>query len=123
MRPMIVLAGPTASGKTIAGNPAGGAVRRRDRLAATRSRSIARWRSGPRSRLHEERAMVPHHLIDMAWPDEQVTAGDYSRLAREALRGISERGRLPIVAGGTGFYLRALIDGLFPAPAGAAGAA
>jgi tRNA dimethylallyltransferase len=64
----------------------------------------------------EERALVPHHLIDVAWPDEQVTAGDYSRLAREALRGIAERGRLPIVAGGTGLYLRALIDGLFPAP-------
>jgi tRNA dimethylallyltransferase len=63
----------------------------------------------------EERALVLHHLIDVAWPDEQVTAGDYSRLAREALRGITERKRLPIVAGGTGLYLRALIDGLFPA--------
>ena len=59
-----------------------------------------------------------------AWPDEACTAGDYSRLAREALTGITERGRtsmnarghLPIVAGGTGLYLRALIDGLFPAP-------
>jgi len=64
----------------------------------------------------EERALIPHHLIDVAWPDGQVTAGDYSRLAREALRGITERGKLPIVAGGTGLYLRALIDGLFPAP-------
>ena len=64
----------------------------------------------------EERALVPHHLIDVAWPDEQVTAGDYSRLAREALRGITERGKIPIVTGGTGLYLRALIDGLFPAP-------
>ncbi len=64
----------------------------------------------------EERELIPHHLIDVAWPDEQVTAGDYSRLAREALRGISDRGHLPIVAGGTGLYLRALIDGLFPAP-------
>ncbi len=45
-----------------------------------------------------------------------MTAGDYSRLAREALRGIAGRGHLPIVAGGTGLYLRALIDGLFPAP-------
>jgi tRNA dimethylallyltransferase len=65
---------------------------------------------------HEERALVPHHMIDIAWPDEACTAGDYSRLAREALTGITERGHLPIVAGGTGLYLRALIDGLFPAP-------
>jgi tRNA dimethylallyltransferase len=64
----------------------------------------------------EERARVPHHLIDVAWPDEACTAGDYSRMARESLAGITERGHLPIVAGGTGLYLRALIDGLFPAP-------
>jgi tRNA dimethylallyltransferase len=55
-------------------------------------------------------------MIDIAWPDEPCTAGDYSRQAREALSGIIQRGRLPIVAGGTGLYLRALIDGLFPAP-------
>jgi tRNA dimethylallyltransferase len=55
-------------------------------------------------------------MIDIAWPDEACTAGDYSRQAREALTGITERGHLPIVAGGTGLYLRALIDGLFPAP-------
>ena len=59
---------------------------------------------------------MPHHLIDVAWPDEACTAGDYSRLAREALEGIVERGNVPIVAGGTGLYLRALMDGLFPAP-------
>jgi tRNA dimethylallyltransferase len=69
----------------------------------------------------EERTMVPHHLIDIAWPDEPCTAGDYSRLAREALRGIVDRGRVPIVAGGTGLYLRALIDGLFDAPPPQAG--
>jgi tRNA dimethylallyltransferase len=55
-------------------------------------------------------------MIDIAWPDEACTAGDYSRQAREALTAITERGRLPIVAGGTGLYLRALVDGLFPAP-------
>jgi tRNA dimethylallyltransferase len=63
-----------------------------------------------------ERARVPHHLIDVFTPDQPCTAGDYSRLAREAIAGISQRGRLPIVAGGTGLYLRALLDGLFAAP-------
>jgi tRNA dimethylallyltransferase len=63
-----------------------------------------------------ERARVPHHLIDIAFPDQPCTAGHYARLAREAIAGIAQRGRLPIVAGGTGLYLRALLDGLFPAP-------
>jgi tRNA dimethylallyltransferase len=110
-----VLAGPTASGKTAL------AIRLAERFDGeiVSCDSVAVYREmeiGTAKPTAEERALVPHHLIDVAWPDEQVTAGEYSRLAREALRGITERGRLPIVAGGTGLYLRALIDGLFPAP-------
>ncbi len=59
---------------------------------------------------------VPHHLIDIVNPDQVFTAGEYARRARETLADISARGRLPVVAGGTGFYLRALLDGLFPGP-------
>jgi tRNA dimethylallyltransferase len=59
---------------------------------------------------------IPHHLIDILDPDQIFTAGEYARLAREAIADISSRGRLPIVAGGTGFYLRALLDGLFEGP-------
>jgi tRNA dimethylallyltransferase len=60
---------------------------------------------------------VPHHLIDILDPDQVFTAGEYARLARAALTAISGRGRLPVVAGGTGFYLRALFSGLFRGPA------
>jgi tRNA dimethylallyltransferase len=113
--PMIVLAGPTASGKTSLAirlaERFGGEIVSCDSVAVYREMEI-----GTAKPSSAERAMVPHHMIDVAWPDEQFTAGDYSRLAREALRGISSRGMLPIVAGGTGLYLRALIDGLFPAP-------
>ena len=63
-----------------------------------------------------ERARLPHHLIDVADPDQPFTAGDYSRAARAALREIAARERLPIVTGGTGLYLRALTDGLFAGP-------
>ncbi len=59
---------------------------------------------------------IPHHLLDIVNPDELFTAGEYARRAREALEEISGRGRLPVVAGGTGFYFRALVDGLFEGP-------
>jgi tRNA dimethylallyltransferase len=59
---------------------------------------------------------IPHHLIDVAGPGENFTAGEYSRQARRALDEISGRSHLPIVCGGTGFYLRALLAGLSPAP-------
>jgi tRNA dimethylallyltransferase len=65
----------------------------------------------------DERARLPHHLIDVADPDQPFTAGEYSRRARGVLREIADRGRLPIVTGGTGLYLRALTDGLFAGPA------
>ena len=64
----------------------------------------------------ENRGGIPHHLIDLLEIDEELTAGQYARLAREALSSVRSRGHLPIVVGGTGFYLRALLDGLSPAP-------
>jgi tRNA dimethylallyltransferase len=64
----------------------------------------------------EERLQLPHHLIDIRNPDEQFTAGDFVRLAREAIDDIARRGNIPIVAGGTGFYLKNLVLGLPEAP-------
>jgi tRNA dimethylallyltransferase len=63
-----------------------------------------------------ERARAPHHLFDIVEPTSYITAGEYARLARGVLNEIKERSHLPIVVGGTGLYLRALIDGLFPGP-------
>ena len=120
--PLIVVAGPTASGKTTLAlalaEQFAGEIVSCDSVAVYRGMEI-----GTAKPTLDERARVPHHLIDVFSPDEPCTAGDYSRLAREAIAGISARGsgdpargRLPIVAGGTGLYLRALLDGLFPAP-------
>ncbi len=64
----------------------------------------------------EERARAPHHLFDCVDPAEYMTAGEYARQARQVLAEINERGHLPIVVGGTGLYLRALLEGLFPGP-------
>jgi len=114
--PLVVVVGATASGKTALAlalaEEFGGEIVSCDSVAVYREMEI-----GTAKPSLEERARVAHHMIDIAWPDESCTAGDYSRGAREALAGIQGRGRLPIVAGGTGLYLRALIEGLFPAPA------
>ena len=64
----------------------------------------------------EMRKQVPHHLLDVAEATDQFTAADFVRLALAAVRTIEERGRLPFVVGGTGLYLKALLDGLFPGP-------
>jgi tRNA dimethylallyltransferase len=113
--PLIVIAGPTASGKTALAltlaEHFSGEIVSCDSVAVYRGMEI-----GTAKPTLAERARVPHHMIDIAHPDEPCTAGEYSRLAREAIHGITQRHRLPIVAGGTGLYLRALLDGLFPAP-------
>ncbi len=114
-QPLIVLVGATASGKTSLAlrlaEEFNGEIVSCDSVAVYREMEI-----GTAKPTREERALIQHHMIDIVSPDEACTAGDYSRQAREALIGITERGHLPIVAGGTGLYLRALIDGLFPAP-------
>jgi tRNA dimethylallyltransferase len=63
-----------------------------------------------------DRRGVPHHLIDILDPNESFTAGEYARRAEFVIRDIADRGKLPILVGGTGFYLRALLDGLVEAP-------
>ena len=63
-----------------------------------------------------ERRGVPHHLIDIVEPGDLFTAGDYARAARTALAEIAGRGRTPVIVGGTGFYLRSLLEGLSPGP-------
>ena len=65
----------------------------------------------------QDRAAVPHHLIDIVDPDQDFSAADYGRLARRAAAAIHALGRVPIVAGGSGLYLRALLHGLFEGPA------
>jgi len=113
---LVVLLGPTASGKTslslFLAEHLGGEIVSSDSVAVYRELEI-----GTAKPAREERRRVPHHLIDIAAPTEQVTAGDYARLARQSLAEIQARGHLPIVVGGTGLYLRALLEGLFAGPA------
>jgi tRNA dimethylallyltransferase len=115
LAPMVVIAGPTGSGKSaLAVELAvrfGGEIISCDSVAVYRELEI-----GTAKPTLEERARAPHHLIDVAAPGEHFTAGEYARRARAAARQISSRGRLPIVCGGTGLYLRAMLEGLFAGP-------
>jgi tRNA dimethylallyltransferase len=112
---LIVLLGPTASGKTALSLALAeefhGEIVSCDSVAVYREMEI-----GTAKPSAAERQRVPHHLIDVFAPGEQCTAGDYARLARAAIADIASRHRVPIVTGGTGLYLRALIDGLFSGP-------
>jgi tRNA dimethylallyltransferase len=66
----------------------------------------------------QERARVPHHLIDILEPEERYSAGEFARRGREVIAEIVGRGRLPVVVGGSGLYLRALLSGISPIPSG-----
>jgi tRNA dimethylallyltransferase len=114
-RKVIAILGPTGSGKSelalcVAGSFAGEVVNC-DSLQVYRYFDVGTAKLPP-----EARQRIPHHLMDFLDPDQVFTAGEYARVARPVLEEISVRGHLPVVAGGTGFYLRALIDGLFPGP-------
>lgn len=114
-RRLVVIAGPTGSGKSEL------ALRVAERFAGevVNCDSIQIYRFfdlGAAKLPIAERRGVPHHLIDVAEPPDVFTAGDYAVAARPVLTEIADRGRLPVVTGGTGFYIRALIDGLAPGP-------
>lgn len=112
---LLVLVGATGSGKTALSlqlaERLGGEIVSCDSVAVYRGMDL-----GSAKPTAAERARVPHHLIDVVSPDVEYSAGNYGRAARAAIRDIAERGKVPIVAGGTGLYLRALLDGLSAVP-------
>ncbi len=112
---LVAILGPTASGKTALSlalaERFAGEIINCDSVALVREFEI-----GTAKPSAGERARVPHHLLDVAGPTDYVTAGDFARQARQALAEMKSRHRLPIVVGGTGLYLRALLDGLFAGP-------
>jgi tRNA dimethylallyltransferase len=116
-RPVLAVVGATATGKSrlalALAEALDGEIVNADALQVYRGFDI-----GTAKPTAEERARVPHHLVDVLAPDERYSAGEFARRARLAIRGIEERGRVAIVVGGSGLYLRALLAGISPIPPG-----
>ena len=112
---LIVLLGPTASGKSTlalrAAPQIGAEIVNGDSMQMVRHLEI-----GTAKPSLEERSLVPHHLFDLVEPDEFFSAGAYMREARRVCREVAGRGRVPLVVGGTGLYLRVLLEGIFTGP-------
>ncbi len=112
---IVVVAGPTASGKTALAvalaRRLGGEVVSADSQQLYRGLDV-----GTAKPTAEERAAVPHHLLDVADPGDGWDAARFVRAADEAIAGIAARGRVPLVVGGTGLYIRALLHGVVEAP-------
>jgi len=112
---LVVVLGPTASGKTALSL----ALAERFHGEIVNCDSVAMYREfdvGTAKPTAAERTRAPHHLLDCIAPTSHVTAGEYARQARQVLDEIKVRGDLPILVGGTGLYLRALLEGLSSAP-------
>jgi tRNA dimethylallyltransferase len=112
---ILVIAGPTASGKSdLALRLAGrldGEIVNADSMQLYRGMDIGTAKPTP-----QQRAEIPHHLIDVADPGQPFSAADFAAAADEAIRDICSRGRRTIVAGGTGLYIRSLLKGLVDSP-------
>ena len=112
---LVAILGPTGSGKTelsiVLAEHFRGEIVNCDSVAIYREFVI-----GTAKPTAAEQARAPHHLFDAVDPTAYTTAGEYARRARALVKEISSRGALPIVVGGTGLYLRALLEGLFAGP-------
>src|SRR3954469_2040384 len=115
MKPLVAILGPTATGKSGLGI----AIAERFNGEIVNCDSTAVYRGfdiGTDKVPVDQRRGIPHHLIDIADPTDEYTAAQFAGEPAAAIAGIHQRGKLPIVVGGTGFYYRALTRGLFPGP-------
>jgi tRNA dimethylallyltransferase len=115
-KPLLIVAGPTGSGKSALALALalrlGGEIVNADSVQLYRGFDIGSAKTPAAAR-----AGVPHHLLDVLPPDAVYTAGDWAQAASATIDGIWARGALPVLAGGTGFYVRTLLEGISESPA------
>ncbi|MCP4168578.1 MAG: tRNA (adenosine(37)-N6)-dimethylallyltransferase MiaA [Chloroflexi bacterium] len=110
MKPLIVIVGPTAVGKTAISLQV--AARYGGEVVSADSRQVYRGMDiGTAKVTADERGDIPHHLVDIRLPDQTITLGEYQALAYVAIDDIHSRGRLPLLVGGTGQYVKAVVEG------------
>lgn len=115
LSPLLAIVGPTASGKTPLSLYL--AERLNGEIVSADSRQIYKYLDiGTAKPSHAELRRVQHHFISLLDPKEEFNAGDYGRQARQTIKKLIERGKLPILVGGSGLYVKAVIDGLFEGP-------
>jgi tRNA dimethylallyltransferase len=115
MKPLIIIEGPTASGKS------GVALQLAEKIGteiiSADSRQVYRYMNiGTAKPSVSDRGKVVHHLVDIVDPDEEYSAGQFISDAEKIIKKLGEEGKVPIICGGTGFYVKALLEGLFAAP-------
>lgn len=116
LEPLLVLAGPTAVGKTALSLPIAQALNAE--IVTVDSRQLYRYMDiGTAKPSPGQRALVPHHLLDLLLPDQPSTAAQFLTTARQAIAGIRQRQKRVLLVAGSGLYLQALLYGLMPAPA------
>jgi len=113
--PLVIICGPTAVGKTRVAIELAESLK--GEIVSADSRQVYRLMDiGTAKPTSEEQARVAHHLIDVAWPDEDFSAASFAEQGAAAIADILERGLRPLLVGGTGLYIRALTEGLVDVP-------
>lgn len=116
MEELLILIGPTAVGKTELSLSLAEEINA-EIISADSMQLYKGMDIGTAKPTREERARVPHYMIDVADPREGFSVGEYLRRAEEVIEDIKKRGKVPLVVGGTGLYVRALTEGIFEGPA------
>ncbi|MBW6514989.1 MAG: tRNA (adenosine(37)-N6)-dimethylallyltransferase MiaA [Candidatus Cloacimonetes bacterium] len=115
MIPLIIIEGPTAAGKSFLAIQIAEALE--TEIISADSRQIYRYMNiGTAKPTKQERERIKHHLIDIVEPNEEYSAGQFSSDADTILKQLNSEGKIPIICGGTGFYIKSLLEGLFAAP-------
>lgn len=112
---ILALVGPTASGKTLISLILAQLLK--GEVVSADSRQVYRYMDiGTAKPSKDDRSRIPHHCIDIRLPSDDFSAGEYGALAQGVIREVLGRGRLPLLVGGSGLYVRAAVDGLFEGP-------